>query len=137
MVGFGLLIFVTTLAYGVNWFCLQNIRGYQGQVAGSLGSVESTARNNVALRNAQQLVLKWAYPVLQERTTLGKYFETDDYDEQQALFAEFGRLGERHVLLDVVLVHIHRMDRNRVPLDEDPVLHFGVERLAARPHGLR
>ncbi|KAF0193049.1 MAG: methyl-accepting chemotaxis protein [Gammaproteobacteria bacterium] len=94
LLGFGTLILIICGGYAISSTNLIYLQREQAKIPEAMHQVEVAVGDVLTLRHAQQLVLKWGYPVLQERTTLEKYFVTDGVAAQQGIYEEFQRLGD-------------------------------------------
>lgn len=94
VLGFGALILIICGGYAISWTYLTYLDREQANMREAMNQAEAAQADALALRHAQQLVLKWGYPVLQERTALEQYFVADGQAAQQAIYEEFKRLGD-------------------------------------------
>ena len=97
IVGFGFIIVLLIAAGSYTSLEMAKIKNSQENISSSIASLERSETAETRILQAELLSLSWVQPVLKEKAALMSYVVSEDEDEQQALFAEFSRLGKEIV----------------------------------------
>jgi len=90
LLGFGLVIMVLLSGILYTVFGLQSILQTNNNISKAMDIFTASNEAESQMSATQILALKWGYPVLKERAALLTYVQSQDDDEQQQLFKQFG-----------------------------------------------